>query len=650
MATVTHAARSRSRPADGGAAVSTARKAAARPKAHWAFDGGGAVDGGAGVAVQAKMEVSQPGDMLEREADRVAAHVVGRSPAVGSVARGSVREDEPMAHVQRMATPAIKEEEIGARIQRLPQSAAQVRAADLVDDREESPPRVARAAAEEETKKAHRMAMGAMGAMGDEDQKKVHRRVDDDSEAKVHRDAAPEPFGGMAADDGIDTAEEDKGRSAGAGAAAPVAQTPFEEGLRFERMKGGVPLPRPLRDLLEPAMRANFDGVRVHIGDAAATLARSVRARAFTVGRHIFFGSGQFQPQTQQGQKLVAHEVTHVLQQRGGLHSVQREILGGPAGPSSAESQAEKDEDAAAEASPDSISFAQLMRIFNLREGVTPRDVMVIIRELLENVLRVLPKAEKLLPFVVPALARDRTVRRYLRSETHELRLEATRMTEGPAARQARAIGTEWELRFLDRTREPARGGRAPGGTDEDAIGVETGRPREPPAPGADLKAKIADAPAPAAPAPVPVAEAAPAPAKGAAAEPGPIEAAAATPGGPEAGAVSAAAKEATAAAEEKIPSSPEEDPNFQAVAAGAKKAGQQSATHGEAGPTARQRRERRAGRRGGEKAARAGPAGRQDERPGGARVHRRPVHQGPREAGRGQHARDAGEGAQLQA
>src|SRR6186713_2996245 len=119
MATVTHASRSRSRPAEGrGPAVSKARKAAARPKARWAFDGGAGMGGD--VAVQAKMEVSQPGDVLEREADRVAEHVVARSPTVPAVARGAGRDDEPMAKVQRMAAPAAaNEEETGARVHRM---------------------------------------------------------------------------------------------------------------------------------------------------------------------------------------------------------------------------------------------------------------------------------------------------------------------------------------------------------------------------------------------------------------------------------------------------------------------------------------------------------------------------------------------------
>ena len=64
-----------------------------------------------------------------------------------------------------------------------------------------------------------------------------------------------------------------------------------------------------------------------HQDASANTLAKSVRAKAFTVGRHLFFGAGQFEPETPRGQRLIAHELTHVLQQRVGLRSVQREVL-----------------------------------------------------------------------------------------------------------------------------------------------------------------------------------------------------------------------------------------------------------------------------------------------------------------------------------
>ena len=61
----------------------------------------------------------------------------------------------------------------------------------------------------------------------------------------------------------------------------------------------------------------DFARVRVHADAAAAASARAVHALAYTVGNHIVFGAGQFSPTTAAGRRLLAHELTHTLQQRG---------------------------------------------------------------------------------------------------------------------------------------------------------------------------------------------------------------------------------------------------------------------------------------------------------------------------------------------
>jgi hypothetical protein len=66
-------------------------------------------------------------------------------------------------------------------------------------------------------------------------------------------------------------------------------------------------------------MTASFRHVRIHNDNAADKLCEELSALAFTVGNHIFFRSGQFQPTTSAGKELLAHELTHVLQQRKGI-------------------------------------------------------------------------------------------------------------------------------------------------------------------------------------------------------------------------------------------------------------------------------------------------------------------------------------------
>lgn len=80
-------------------------------------------------------------------------------------------------------------------------------------------------------------------------------------------------------------------------------------------MSGGSPLPSGVRSFMEPRFGADFGSVRIHTGDASASLNRQVNAHAFTTGNHIFFGKDKFQPGNSEGKELIAHELTHTVQQ-----------------------------------------------------------------------------------------------------------------------------------------------------------------------------------------------------------------------------------------------------------------------------------------------------------------------------------------------
>ena len=69
---------------------------------------------------------------------------------------------------------------------------------------------------------------------------------------------------------------------------------------------------------MEQGFGYDFSQVRVHTGTAAQQSAQNVNARAYTVGRDIVFGAGQFVPETHEGRRLIAHELTHLMQQSGG--------------------------------------------------------------------------------------------------------------------------------------------------------------------------------------------------------------------------------------------------------------------------------------------------------------------------------------------
>ncbi len=80
----------------------------------------------------------------------------------------------------------------------------------------------------------------------------------------------------------------------------------------------GRPLDSAARTLMEPHFNYDFSQVRIHTDALAAESARAVRARAYTLGRDLVFGAGQYSPSSPHGRRLLAHELAHVVQQAGG--------------------------------------------------------------------------------------------------------------------------------------------------------------------------------------------------------------------------------------------------------------------------------------------------------------------------------------------
>jgi hypothetical protein len=85
----------------------------------------------------------------------------------------------------------------------------------------------------------------------------------------------------------------------------------------------GQPLDAVTRAVMEPPFRRDFSDVRIHSNARATESARTLNALAYTVGRDIVFGAGQYAPQTGGGQHLLAHELIHVVQQGGQAQALQ---------------------------------------------------------------------------------------------------------------------------------------------------------------------------------------------------------------------------------------------------------------------------------------------------------------------------------------
>ncbi|MDX1909690.1 MAG: DUF4157 domain-containing protein [Bacteroidia bacterium] len=233
-----------------------------------------------GPAIQPKLTIGAPGDRYEQEADAVAERVVSGQPAAPTAeGQPSVQMKcaacEEEGPVQRMAGP---EEEEPVQMEAAPE--------------EEEPVQMEAAPEEEEPVQ--------MEAAPEEE--------------PVQMEAAPE--------------EEEPVQTKADG--SRTASPDFASRLQA-RQGGGQPLPTPVRRQMEQGIGADFSGVRIHTDTEAAHLNHEISAHAFTRGQDVYFNAGRYQPESTAGQRLLAHELTHVVQQGGGgkTHDQVPDIQGG---------------------------------------------------------------------------------------------------------------------------------------------------------------------------------------------------------------------------------------------------------------------------------------------------------------------------------
>ena len=89
---------------------------------------------------------------------------------------------------------------------------------------------------------------------------------------------------------------------------------------------GGQPLDRTVGSKIGGALGADFSGVKVHTDSKSDSLNRSLSAKAFTLGSDVFFSKGAYNPGTHGGKQLLAHELTHVVQQGAAAGTGQRKV------------------------------------------------------------------------------------------------------------------------------------------------------------------------------------------------------------------------------------------------------------------------------------------------------------------------------------
>jgi len=212
------------------------------------------------VGLQTKLTVGQPGDRYEQEADSIADRVVGRHPTEACEHEGLIGQISPA--IQRQG----EEEEVQTQAEEEEET---------IQAQEEEEEVQAQAEEEEETVQAQEEEEEVQ-AQAEEEEETIQRRVSVEQSGQ--------PFAGV------------------------------ESSLKSQKGQGS-PLPDHVQNKMEDSFQADFSGIRIHTDDPAITLSKQLHAQAFTHGRDVYFNKGKFSPNTRQGEHLLAHELTHTVQQ-----------------------------------------------------------------------------------------------------------------------------------------------------------------------------------------------------------------------------------------------------------------------------------------------------------------------------------------------
>ena len=298
--------------------------------------------------VQTKMTVGAAHDGLEQEADNVARQVVsGPAPKDPSVQRQGEEEEvqtqRAVPNITRMVQrSAAEEEEVQtSRLQRSAAEEEEVQTSRLqrsaAEEEEVQTSRLQRSAPEEEEVQTSRLQRSA--AEEEEVQtSRLQRSAAEEEEvqtSRLQRSAAEEEEvqtsrlqRSAAEEEEVQTSrlqregeEEEEVQTARDDEKFDPAES-FEAGpeieQQIEKSQGsGAPLPDNVRDFMEPRFGADFSGVRLHTGSESTGLNRALSAQAFTRGSDIYLGEGHTNVESSAGQQLLAHELTHVIQQGG---------------------------------------------------------------------------------------------------------------------------------------------------------------------------------------------------------------------------------------------------------------------------------------------------------------------------------------------
>ena len=253
---------------------------------------------------QAKLTIGQPGDSYEQEADSVAQQVMQRMAQPGnrqSIQRQEAPEEEEELQMKSLDISTLQRQEMPEEeeLQMKPLDISTLQCQEMPEEEEElqmKPLDISTLQRQEAPEEDEELQMKPLDI------------------STLQRQEAPEE------EEELQMSPMVQRKGQGGMAATPDLETSINQA-----RGGGQPLGDNIRKPMEQAFGADFGGVKVHTDSRSDQLNQSIQARAFTTGQDVFFRQGEYNPGSRGGQELLAHELTHVVQQNGG--TVQRSSL-----------------------------------------------------------------------------------------------------------------------------------------------------------------------------------------------------------------------------------------------------------------------------------------------------------------------------------
>jgi peptidoglycan hydrolase-like protein with peptidoglycan-binding domain len=254
---------------------------------------------------QAKLSVNNPGDHYEQEADHVADAVVNQNTGTSKV------QKKKISSIQRLSTP-IEDEKLGTNDARMEKDKEiqEKPVSPTGPDKEKEKKPVQKM--DDPDKEKEKKPVQKMDDPEKEKEKKAVQKMDDPEKEKEKKKPGT---------------VQKKNESAGTTASSQVSS-------KIENSSGrGESLPSKTLREMNSSFGADFSGVNIHKDGEAASLNKELHAQAFTHGRDIYFNEGKFDPSSQPGKLLLAHELTHVVQQGAAGEKIQRDLAIEPSNP-----------------------------------------------------------------------------------------------------------------------------------------------------------------------------------------------------------------------------------------------------------------------------------------------------------------------------